>query len=423
MSATVAVPTGLDALWLDAGTAHGWTHPPIAPSDLEAVSFRATGHHATAEGICFLKRYIRLLRVHEHTPPAIRLIAPNDEVQKQRCQYNKGRASTEPRARITLRDDLHPLPETKRAHLGRLEPHWSQQVVLEARIGALEALRRKARPDGRLTEDDRLDAVLIERDNGPYDDVDVKRLAHIYGVPPKSIENWLRWIPDPRDGLYDEDQTEPARKRGDLTTEFNAIGIESNGYKVEKRSGGPKGRPKDEASPAIIECATGWGLGHCKSLLAKPKQGTMQAERHRLDHMLANIVKRGEMSIAQMARLLDRDRRTIERACTRGDREPTPYAGAPVGWKHSPVTTRHIDPERRRNVKPAVELERPAIYGTAPVERAPLQLPRFDLADAVDDEALAMRPSGDAELEQQATGLLEIAPLNPESSDEQDEAE
>ena len=379
-----------------AAVTHGWTEPPIAPSDLEAVSFRATGQYATAEGICFLKRYIRLLQVHEHTPPAIRLIAPSDKVRKQRRQYKKGRASREPRARIMVRDEVHPFPETKRAHHGRLEPQWSQQVVLEARIKALEALMRKARLDGKLTEDDRLDAIIIERDNGPYGEVDLERLAHIYGLPSRSIEAWLECIPDPRDGLYDDDYTEPAQKRRDSTEAFAVLEVAtdddgglgadyaSNGFTVITRSELAPGRPKDESSADIIERTTGFSLERCKSLLAKPKQwkgdleswesGRMQPERDHLDHMLANMVNDKEVTKVQLARLLECNRKTIERACKRGER--ILHAATPEGLKDSSIRIRRIAAEPHRNGKPTFELERSAIYSTAPIDAAPSQRPQ-----------------------------------------------
>jgi hypothetical protein len=273
----------------------------------------------------------------------------------------------------------------------------------------------------RTSIDDRLEAIVTERNAG---DVLTGELAYVYNLPHHLVELWLEHVPDPLEGLYDHDDTEPAQLREERAG-FNP----AEGFGLAPfQTGLPEGRRRVSRNLAVeIEDATGYSLERCRSLLsAKPRQhgerikGRMLSERLWLEMMLANMLARGEATVIGLAVTLGCDRKTIQRIKQGGERdatfEPIPLTGRP-DWtptpKHAPVTRRWVQPKPQKRTKPTLELPRRAIYDTAPPgEDWKRKLyPPFDSTREAENR-IPLAPYGkDARKEKPANELLGEEPI------------
>jgi hypothetical protein len=302
-----------------------------------------------------------------------------EPVLKDLADYYRGRSHKNPRARIRTTQKLRPFSYAQRPRTYR-NKRASGSQELETRLRAIDKIARNmvTPPTGegilpRTSIDDRLEAIVTERNAG---DVLTGELAYVYDLPPHLVELWLEHVPDPLDGLYDDDDdTEPAQLRGGEFDPTEGLSLASF------QTGLPEGRHKVARNLAAeVEAATGYSLERCRSLLcAKARQhgervkGRMLSERLWLESMLANMLARGEATVTGLAATLGCARKTIQRIKQGGERdatfEPIPLTGRP-DWtptpKHAPVTTRWVDPEPQKRTKSTLELPRRPIYDTAP---------------------------------------------------------
>ncbi len=197
---------------------------------------------------------------------------------------------------------------------------------------------------------------------------------------------------DARECFYEDPRGE---RRRAYESEFDSYGIGS-GFGIapdHSRSGEPPGkRASNRDVVPVIEWATDYTLERCRALLGgKPRrylrggdwtEGRMEAEKLWLDCMLSNIVKRGEATIAELTRTLDRSRKTVERSLSAGDFEPIPLTGAPPGWDWRFIAPRRVERtpvevESDRQSADAVLRARTRDYGTAYRDEG-WRLPKWD---------------------------------------------